>query len=157
GGLARTDQAGQAALTLPRPAIAAGVFGPFSRPRSAFRSRAKCSRPATMNRIGLIVALGLAALAVILFALFPGLDLALARLFFDSASGTFLLQTNGIAAVLRDGAMWLSWAFAAPSIVAFVVKMIWPNKPLLVKGRTVAFLLITITLSAGVLSNLTFK
>lgn len=110
-----------------------------------------------MNRTGLFIALGLAALSMLIFALFPGLDLALARLFFDAETGTFPWQANGFAAFLRDGAMWLSWAIAAPSIVAVVVKLIWPNKPLLVKGRTVAFFLITIIMSAGVLSNAGFK
>jgi membrane-associated PAP2 superfamily phosphatase len=110
-----------------------------------------------MNRTGLFIALGLAALAVLVFAFFPGLDLALARRFFDPATGTFPLQANGVATFLRDGAMWLSWAIAAPSIIAVVVKLIWPNKPLLVKGRTVAFFLITVIISTGVLSNATFK
>jgi membrane-associated PAP2 superfamily phosphatase len=110
-----------------------------------------------MNRTGLLAALGLAALGMVVFVLFPGLDLALARLFFDPATGTFPWQANGFAAFLRDGAMWLSWAIAAPAIFAFVVKLIWPNKPLLVKGRTVAFFLITIIMSAGVLSNAGFK
>ncbi len=110
-----------------------------------------------MNRTGLFVALGLAALGVLVFALFPGLDLALASAFFDPNSGTFPWAANGFASFLRNGAMWLTWLIAAPSIVAFVVKLIWPNKPLLVKGRSVAFLLITITMSAGILSNAGFK
>jgi len=42
-------------------------------------------------------------------------------------------------------------AFAVPSIIAFVVKLIWPNKPLLVKGRTVAFILITMIMTTGIL------
>jgi membrane-associated PAP2 superfamily phosphatase len=111
-----------------------------------------------MNRTGLLIALGLAALAVLIFALFPGLDLALARVFFDPQSGTFPMAANETAGFWRDAAMWLSWAIAAPSIVAVVVKLIWPNKPLkVVKGRTVAFLLLTIIMSAGILSNAGFK
>ena len=35
--------------------------------------------------------------------------------------------------------------------------MFRPDRPLLVRGRTVAFLLVTLFLSAGVLTNLTFK
>ena len=110
-----------------------------------------------MNRTGLLIALGLGAVSVLLFALFPGLDLAIASAFFDPETGTFPWAANGFASFLRDGAMWLSWVIAAPSIVAVVVKLIWPNKPLLVKGRTVAFLLITMIMSAGILSNAAFK
>jgi lipid A 4'-phosphatase len=110
-----------------------------------------------MNRTGLFVALALTALAVLIFALFPGLDLALTNLFYDPATATFPISRSETASFLRNAAMWLAWAFAVPSIIAFVVKLIWPNKPLLVKGRTVAFILITIILTAGILSNATFK
>jgi lipid A 4'-phosphatase len=53
--------------------------------------------------------------------------------------------------------MWLSWLFVAPSIVALIAKFAYPEKRLLVSGRTILFFLATITLSAGVLSNLAFK
>jgi len=110
-----------------------------------------------MNRTGLLIALGLAAVSVVVFGLFPGLDLAVARIFFDPETKTFPVRANGLASFLRDAAMWLTWAIAAPSIVALIAKLIWPHKPLLVKGRTVAFLLITLTLSSGLLSNVAFK
>jgi lipid A 4'-phosphatase len=110
-----------------------------------------------MNLTGLLVALGLAAVTVLIFALFPGLDLALTNFFYDSATATFPASMSETAEFLRAAAMWIAWAFAAPSIIAFVVKAIWPNKPLLVKGRTVAFLLITIIMTAGLLSNAAFK
>jgi membrane-associated PAP2 superfamily phosphatase len=110
-----------------------------------------------MNLTGLLVALGLTAVTVLIFALFPGLDLALTNFFYDPATATFPVSTSATAELLRTVAMWLAWAFAAPSIIAFVVKVIWPNKPLLVKGRTVAFLLITIIMTAGLLSNAAFK
>src|SRR5437868_9610368 len=126
-------------------------------PKSAFRLAKKCSRPAPMNRTGLLVALSLTALAVLIFALFPGLDLALTQLFYDPATATFPVSTSRTAEFLRNAAMWIAWAFAAPSIIAFVVKTIWPNKPLLVKGRTVALMLITMIMTTGILSNATFK
>ena len=53
--------------------------------------------------------------------------------------------------------MWIAWAFALPSIVAVIVKLIRPDRPLLVPGRAIVFLLATLLLSAGVLTNLTFK
>jgi membrane-associated phospholipid phosphatase len=53
--------------------------------------------------------------------------------------------------------MWITWAIAAPAIVAFVVKMFLPRRRMLLAGRTVAFFLITIILTAGILTNLTFK
>ena len=110
-----------------------------------------------MNRAGLFVALAVAAVAVAVFALFPGLDLAVAGSFRDQTVRLFLWSANDLLEFIREAAMWLTWAIAAPSVVALVAKLIRPDKPLLVKGRTVAFFLITITLSAGVLSNAVFK
>jgi lipid A 4'-phosphatase len=53
--------------------------------------------------------------------------------------------------------MWSAWAFAVPAIVAPIVKLIRPDKPLLVPGRAVIFLLTTIFLTAIVLPNVIFK
>jgi lipid A 4'-phosphatase len=110
-----------------------------------------------MTRRGLFIALALALLFVIVFGFYPGLDLKIAALFYDSASKSFPLKSDALASFARDAAMWVAWAFAAPSIVALIVKFARPLKPLIVPGRTIVFLLVTITLSAGVLSNLVFK
>jgi lipid A 4'-phosphatase len=110
-----------------------------------------------MNRTGLFIALSLALIVGLLFGIFPELDLKLAALFYDAASKSFPLQLNSIAAFARDAAMWVAWAFALPSIVAIVVKLARPDRPMLVPGRTVVFLLVTMLLSAGILTNLTFK
>ena len=53
--------------------------------------------------------------------------------------------------------MWIAWALALPAIVALVVKLVRPDRPLLMSGRAIVFLLVTLALSAGVLTNLTFK
>jgi lipid A 4'-phosphatase len=110
-----------------------------------------------MNRTGLVIALALFAVIGLLFGLYPELDMKLAALFYDPVAKRFPMSSVGLAAFSRDAAMWIAWAFAAPSLVAFVVKMVRPDKPLLVKGRTMAFLLISIILAAGILTNLTFK
>ncbi|MDB5565976.1 MAG: phosphoesterase, PA-phosphatase related protein [Tardiphaga sp.] len=110
-----------------------------------------------MNRTGLYIALALFAVVGLTFGLYPELDLKLAALFYDAASKTFPIKDGALAMFARDAAMWICWAFVLPSIVALIVKLIWPNRPLLISGNTIAFLLITITLAAGILTNLTFK
>lgn len=110
-----------------------------------------------MNRTGLFIALAVAAVAGGLFAVFPQLDLTLAHLFYDRGSGQFMFGTLGMAEYVRRAAMWIAWAFAVPAMVAFIVKLVRPEKPLLVRGRAVIFLLTTIALTAGVLPNLIFK
>ena len=46
---------------------------------------------------------------------------------------------------------------AAPALAALVFKLIWPDRRLLMSGRAIVFLLATLFLAAGVLTNLTFK
>jgi membrane-associated PAP2 superfamily phosphatase len=110
-----------------------------------------------MNRTGLFIALALWLVIGVVFGLYPELDLKLAALFFDPATKTFPLKLNNWAGIARDAAMWVSWAFVLPSLVALMVKMIWPDRPLMVSGRAIVFLLVTMILSAGILTNLTFK
>ena len=110
-----------------------------------------------MNRSGLLIALALALVIGLLFGIYPELDLKLAALFYDGATRTFPLKLNAMAALARDGAMWIAWGIALPAIVALAVKLVRPDRPLLISGRAITFLLVTLTLSAGILTNLTFK
>jgi lipid A 4'-phosphatase len=110
-----------------------------------------------MNRTGLFIALGSAVVVGLLFGIYPELDLKLAALFYDPALKIFPLKFNTLAGIARDGAMWIAWGLAAPAIVALLVKLVRPDRPLLVPGRAIIFLLLTLLLSAGVLTNLTFK
>jgi membrane-associated PAP2 superfamily phosphatase len=110
-----------------------------------------------MNRTGLFIALGLVVVIGLLFGIFPELDLKLAALFYDSASTSFPLKQSWLAAIARDGAMWIAWALALPSLAAIVVKLVRPERPMFVPARAAVFLLVTILLSAVVLTNLTFK
>lgn len=110
-----------------------------------------------MNRTGLFIALGAAALFVALTALFPQLDLAAARLFYDPATKTFPASASRTLEFLRNMAMVIAWLFAAPAILALLVKLVWPERPLMISGRKMVFIIVTIVLSAGVLTNAVFK
>jgi len=110
-----------------------------------------------MNRTGLFIALSLTLVIGLLFGIYPELDLKLAALFYDPPTRSFPLKFNWIASWARDGAMWIAWGLATPAIAALVVKLVRPDRPLMISGRAIAFLLVTLTLSAGVLTNLTFK
>ena len=110
-----------------------------------------------MNRTGLFIALALALVIGLLFGIYPELDLKLAALFYDPAAKDFPLKLDTLAAIARDGAMWISWGLALPALVALIAKFARPDRPLLISGRAVLFLLLTMFLSAGVLTNFTFK
>jgi lipid A 4'-phosphatase len=110
-----------------------------------------------MNRTGLLIALSLAFVIGLVFGIYPELDLKLAALFYDGATRSFPLKFDAYAAIARDGAMWIAWGMAVPAIAALVIKFLRPDRPLLMSGRAIIFLLATLTLSAGVLTNLAFK
>lgn len=110
-----------------------------------------------MNRTGLFIALGLSLAVGLAFGIYPELDLRLAALFYDPATRTFPLKLSTLAAIARDGAMWIAWAIALPAIFALAVKLVRPHRPLLISGRAIVFLLVSLLLAAGILTNLTFK
>ncbi len=110
-----------------------------------------------MNRTGLFIALSLALVIGLLFGIYPELDRKLAAIFYDPQGRSFPLKLDGLAAFARDAAMWIAWGIATPAIAALVIKLVRPDRPLLMSGRAIIFLLLTLTLSAGVLTNLTFK
>ena len=110
-----------------------------------------------MNRTGLFIALAMAVVIGIVFGIFPELDLKLSALFYDARTRSFPLKLEGWASFARDAAMWIAWAIALPAIVALVVKLLRPDRPLMISGRAIIFLLLTLAMSAGVLTNLTFK
>src|SRR5437763_16671451 len=110
-----------------------------------------------MNRTGLFIALALSSVIALLFGIYPELDLKLAALFYDATSKSFPLKLNTLAAIARDGAMWIASALAAPAILALLAKLVRPDRPLLISGRAMVFLLVTLILSAGDLAYLTFK
>jgi lipid A 4'-phosphatase len=110
-----------------------------------------------MNRTGLFIALVLALVVGLVFGIYPELDLKLAALFYDATAKSFPLKLNTLAGLARDATMWIAWALAIPAIVAVISKSVRPDRPLLISGRAIVFLLVTLALSAGVLTNLTFK
>jgi lipid A 4'-phosphatase len=110
-----------------------------------------------MKRTGLFTALVLALVVGLLFGVYPELDLKLAALFYDPATKSFPLKFNTMAAIARDAVMWMAWGLALPAIVALVIKLARPDRPLLMSGRAIVFLLVTLILSAGILTNLGFK
>ena len=110
-----------------------------------------------MNKTGLIIALGLSLIIGLVFGLYPELDLKISALFYDATAKIFPYSQITALEFLRNAAMVIAWAFAAPSFIALIAKLIWPNRPLFVPGRKVVFIVLTMALAAGVVSNGGFK
>lgn len=110
-----------------------------------------------MNRTGLYIALAIGLVTGVVFGFYPQLDVKITSFFYDASAKNFPISSITWAQVAREAAMWVTWAFVLPSIVAFVVKLAWPVRPLMMSGRKMAFLMITIFLTAIVLTNVVFK
>jgi lipid A 4'-phosphatase len=110
-----------------------------------------------MNRTGLVIALGIAAVVGAVFAVYPELDLAIARPFYDVAQQDFSLRFHSTLAWLRSESMWVVTALIAPAVVALVVKLLLPFTRMLMSGRAVVFLIATLILGPGLFVNVVMK
>jgi lipid A 4'-phosphatase len=110
-----------------------------------------------MNRTGLAIALGIALCVGLIFAIWPELDLWLAAPFFDPARGGFWRSYAPIYLRARDASSWLIAAIAVPAGVALVLKLMRPRRRLLMPGRAVLLMLLTLALAPGILANLVLK
>lgn len=113
-----------------------------------------------MNRTGLYIALGLAVVVGGIFGLYPDLDLKIARLFVDwggRPNFTFSLRLHPAVWWLREIGLWVSAIVVAPAVAALVSKLIRPNAPMLIPGRAAIFLIATLAIGPGLLTNLVLK
>ena len=108
-----------------------------------------------MNRTGLLIALAIAVLVGVPFAFDPGLDLALSALFYDADTGWQVLDTR--SGLLRNLASWLIAGIAAPAVIALVVKLALPRRALLLPGRAIVLMVMTLALGPGLLVNVVLK
>jgi lipid A 4'-phosphatase len=110
-----------------------------------------------MNRTGLVIALAVAAVVGLVFGLWPELDLALAAPFYDPERGGFWRAFDPGYGAVRDAAIWLIKLVALAAVVAPVLKLVRPHAPMLVPGRAVILMVLTLALGPGLVSNLIFK
>ena len=110
-----------------------------------------------MNRTGLALALVIAAAVGLVFGIWPDLDLKLAGLFFDPAKNGFWRSYVPFYLRLRDASTLLIALVAAPAVIAPVLKLLRPRRPLLIPGRAIVLMLVTLALAPGVVANLVLK
>ena len=106
-----------------------------------------------MNRTGLIIALAIAAVVGIVFAVFPQLDVEIAARFYDPATHTFAASSSARIEHARDAATLLVTLLVAPAFLAIVGKLAFPQRRMLIPGRAALFLIVTLALGPGVLTN----
>lgn len=109
-----------------------------------------------MTGKGLTIALVLAAVLGVLFGVFPQLDITAARLFFRPEQG-FFLSAAPWANLARNAGMAVVALLAAPAILAVALKLLFPARPMLVRGRSAAFLIATLILGPLLAANVGLK
>lgn len=109
-----------------------------------------------MNRTGLIAALAVAVVIGLLFGIFPQLDLAISRFFHQSINPGFALPTPG-RELFRDAFMWIVAALVAPAFIAVALKLILPRSRMIVPARAALFLIVTLAVAPGLLTNVILK
>jgi membrane-associated PAP2 superfamily phosphatase len=110
-----------------------------------------------MTRAALIIALAIGFVFGLLCAVDPQLDLDLAALGFDPARHLFVVNAQGWVQHTRTAARVLIALLALPAFLAIVFKLIWPRRRMLIEARAALFLIATLALGPGILTNLILK
>ena len=110
-----------------------------------------------MNRTGLVIALAIAVVVGVVFGVYPRLDLAISARFYDPQAGYFKVNVQPWSNNSRDAARYLIALIVAPAFLAVVGKLILPRWRMLVRGRAALFLVLTMALGPGLLTNAILK
>ena len=110
-----------------------------------------------MNRKGLVIALLIGAAGGLVFGLYPQLDIAISRRFFDEALRVFPVQYSLVARHLRDLFIYAIAALVAPAFVAIAIKLLLPRRRMLIAARAAVFLIATLALAPGLMANVILK
>ena len=110
-----------------------------------------------MNRTGLAIALTVAVVVGVLFGVYSRLDITISALFYDRHTDLFAANVQHWVNDLRSGAEWLSAILVAPACLAMIGKIFFPRRRMLIGARAALFLIVTMALGPGVLTNLILK
>lgn len=109
-----------------------------------------------MSRTGLTIALAIAAVTGLVFGFFPELDVALARQFF--VPGTrFALGEHPVLNIVRDASMVIVGLLVMPAIAAGIIKLVRPQRRMLIPGRAVIYLITTLLIGPLLVANIVLK
>ena len=113
-----------------------------------------------MHRTGLIVALAIAAVAALAFGLFPALDLTISGLFYpvhDANGNMFAWRLSPVLSTAHNIALNAGFVMVAPAQLAPVIKLLFPRMRMLISGRAVIFLVSTMLIGPGIVTNVVLK
>jgi membrane-associated PAP2 superfamily phosphatase len=105
-----------------------------------------------------LVLIGLATVAVVLVSVFaPDLDIELANRLFDPVANQFPAASHLTLAWLRGQGYVIVAALFGCIFCALVMKLLAPQRPLLLPGRAIIFLALTMAIGPGLMVNAILK
>ena len=110
-----------------------------------------------MSNRGLLIALVIAGVVGLICAVDPQLDLDLAGITFDPVMKLFGVNAQPWVQHLRDAARVVIALLVAPAFLAVLGKLLMPHRRMLIEGRSALFLIATLALGPGVLTNVVLK
>jgi lipid A 4'-phosphatase len=117
----------------------------------------KYSAAALSPRTVGLVLVGLAALTGIVFAVAPGIDLAVAGFFHGLAVKETMPGLFRAIAVLRTLEPVVTMLAVAPAVAVLLVKLFWPKRTTIMPARAALFLVVSLVLGPGLLVNTVLK
>jgi lipid A 4'-phosphatase len=111
-----------------------------------------------MNRTGLIIALCIGFAVGLIFAVDPQLDLDIAAANFHTTPVVlFGINAQPWVQHTREAARVIIGLLVLPAFLAILGKLALPHRRMLIEGRAALFLIATLALGPGVLTNLVLK
>jgi len=110
-----------------------------------------------MSRTALMIALAIGFALGLICAVDPQLDLDLAGITFDASRHMFGVNAQLWVQHTREAARIAIVLLALPAFLAILLKLIFPNRRMLIDARAALFLIATLALGPGLLTNLLLK
>jgi len=110
-----------------------------------------------MNRTGLVIALSIGVVVGVVFGVWPRLDLAVSTPFYDPNVHDFPFNARSWSQDARNAARLLIALLIVPAGVALLGKFLFPRRPMLIKAEAVLFLIGTLAVGPGLLTNTLLK
>jgi lipid A 4'-phosphatase len=110
-----------------------------------------------MSRIGLTIALAIGLVVGVICAADSQIDLDIARFAFDPKTNMFGINAQLWVQHTRMAARVLITLLVLPGFIAIIGKLVLPHRPMLIEGRAAIFLIATLALGPGLLTNVVLK
>jgi membrane-associated PAP2 superfamily phosphatase len=93
----------------------------------------------------------------VVFGLWPQLDIAISRMFYDEQQRVFPALYSLVSRQLREMFTYAVVLLAAPAFVALVLKLVLPRRRMIIPARAALFLIATLALAPGLMTNVILK